>query len=64
MINLSKGKNETITIRTTTQEKEQLQAIADKERRTLGGMVYNWIIDELERIKNDERIRNRDCIGV
>ena len=42
-------KSETITIRTTTEEKEQLQRIADRERRPLGALLYLWIIDRLEK---------------
>lgn len=41
-------KSETITIRTTQEEKEQLQQIADKKRRTLGGLLYLWIIERME----------------
>lgn len=42
------GKYATITIRTTDQEKEQLQEIANSERRTLGGFVYLVLMDYLK----------------
>ena len=39
----------TITIRTTEEEKNQLQQLADKERRALANMLYIWVIDKLEK---------------
>ena len=50
MIN-NKGKYATITIRATDQEKEQLQELADNERRTLGGFVYLVLMDYLKENK-------------
>ena len=41
-------KCETITIRTTSEEKAQIEKIAIRERRTLGGLVYLWLIERLE----------------
>lgn len=47
---MTKGKKyATITIRTTEEEKNQLQQLADKERRPLANMLYVWIIDKLEK---------------
>ena len=48
---MSEKKYDAITIRIEPSKKQQLQELADNERRTLGGLLYIWIIDELERIK-------------
>ena len=47
-------KSETITIRTTEEERAQLQRIADQDRRPLGGLLYLWIVDRLEQERNKE----------
>lgn len=47
MIDYNK-KYATITIRTTNKEKAQLERIANQERRTLGGLLYLWIMERLE----------------
>lgn len=39
----------TITIRTTNEQKEQLQRLADNQKRALGNMLYIWVIDRLEK---------------
>lgn len=44
-------KTETITIRTTEEEKKKIEELATRERRTVGGLLYIWIIDKLEQEK-------------
>lgn len=47
-------KHATITIRTTENEKEQLQQIADNERRPLAQLLYIWVIDRLHQEKENQ----------
>lgn len=42
-------KTETITIRTTQEEKEAIERLADNDRRTVGGLVYLWTIERLKK---------------
>lgn len=44
---MEQTKTETITIRTTTQEKKQIERIAAEQRRTVGGLLYIWVVDKL-----------------
>ena len=46
--NIELTKTETITIRTTSQEKKQIERIAAEQRRTVGGLLYIWVVDKLK----------------
>lgn len=48
-------KVETITIRTTKEQKEELIRFATKEQRTLGNYIYLLVVEHLEELtKNDK----------